>query len=106
MGAGAYLGQSAPALAVIVFFVGAIVAVAVTLVWGAAQWAQKPQHRLGERWGDEPAEVVEWSGAEGYVRAGGELWRAMSKDPLAPGDAVRVARVSGLTLEVRKDASR
>jgi membrane-bound serine protease (ClpP class) len=75
---------------------------AVKLIWGAAQWSQRPQHRVGDRWGTEHVEVVEWSGGTGLVSAGGELWRATSADPLVAGDVVSVAKVNGLTLEVRK----
>lgn len=82
---------------------GAIIAfAALKLFWGAAQWVRKPQHRVGDRWGEETVEVTEWAGASGYVSAGGELWRAVSKDALEPGDRVFVHRQKGLTLEVRK----
>lgn len=92
-----------PALGVILFLAGVVTLTAVKLVWGMSQWAKKSEHRVGERWGGEHVDVVEWSGTSGYVRAGGELWRAVSKEPLAPGDSVRVARMDGLILEVRKD---
>lgn len=75
---------------------------ALKLAWGMAQWTRKPEHRIGERWGAEHVEVVEWSGGSGYVSAGGELWRATSKDPLRAGDLVFVQKAKGLTLEVRK----
>jgi membrane-bound serine protease (ClpP class) len=39
-------------------------------------------------------------GTPGYVRVGGERWRATSRLPVAPGDPVRVLDVSGLTLDV------
>ncbi len=83
---------------------GAVVVVfaTATLVWGAAQWAHPSDHRVGERWGDERVEVKEWTGGKGLVSAGGELWRATSKDALEPGDEVSVSKVKGLTLEVRK----
>ncbi|MEQ8935363.1 MAG: NfeD family protein [Amphiplicatus sp.] len=76
---------------------------AVKLFWGMAQWTRAPQHRVGDRWGDEPVEVVEWNGETGYVRAGGEMWRAHSKEAFAPGEKVKVARTNGLVLEVRRD---
>ena len=94
---------STPALLVLIFFVGAIALAAVKLLWGMAQWTQRPQHRVGDRWGAEPAEVVEWRDGSGYVRAGGELWRARSKENFAPGDPVRVHRMNGLVLDVRRD---
>lgn len=46
--------------------------------------------------------VLEWEGGKGYVLVDGERWSAVSRDALAPGDAVRVKKVEGLTLEVRK----
>jgi membrane-bound serine protease (ClpP class) len=36
----------------------------------------------------------------GYVRVHGELWRAKSREPVAPGQTVRVLDLNGLTLEV------
>jgi len=93
---------SPAALATLAFLVGAVLLAAVKLGWGMAQWRRKSEHRVGERWGAEAAEVVEWTGAEGYVRAGGELWRARSQQALAPGEQVTVDRVDGLVLEVRR----
>jgi membrane-bound serine protease (ClpP class) len=52
-----------------------------------------------------PQEIV---GMEGVVREGGlvfvrgELWRARSAEPLAPGQRVRVDGLSGLTLDVHR----
>jgi membrane-bound serine protease (ClpP class) len=40
------------------------------------------------------------SGVEGMIRIHGELWRAVSAQPVAEGKAVRVLRVEGLTLYV------
>ena len=40
------------------------------------------------------------SDAPGYVRVRGELWRAISKTPVAPGQAIRVLDIHGLTLNV------
>ena len=53
-----------------------------------------------------PQEIV---GMEGVVREGGlvfvrgELWRARSAEPLAPGQRVHVDGLSGLTLDVHPD---
>jgi len=38
--------------------------------------------------------------APGYVRVRGELWRAISRAPVAPGQHVRVLGIHGLTLDV------
>ena len=46
--------------------------------------------------------VESWTGAAGYVIARGERWKAVSSEPLAAGDAVRVTAREGLTLEVTR----
>jgi membrane-bound serine protease (ClpP class) len=85
---------------------GALVAViafaAVKVAFGLLLWTKKSEHRIGDRFGDEPAEVIEWRGGEGVVLTGGERWRAVSKEKFSPGDQVRIARVKGLTLDIRK----
>ncbi|MFN0023911.1 MAG: NfeD family protein [Parvularculaceae bacterium] len=82
--------------------IGIIAFAAVKLLWGFALWTKRTEHRIGDRFGDEAGEVIEWSGRAGFVSAGGERWRAVSKDTLAAGDPVRIAKVKGLTLDVRK----
>jgi membrane-bound ClpP family serine protease len=73
---------------------------AVKIAWGLALRAMKNRRRLGERWGDARATVVERRDGEGFVDAGGERWRAVSGGALAPGDKVRIVRARGLTLDV------
>ena len=80
---------SPPALAIAALLVSVILITVIKLGWGMAQWTKKSEHRVGERWGSEHVEVVEWTGTEGYVRASGELWRARSKEELFPGDQVK-----------------
>ncbi|CDM61620.1 nodulation protein NfeD (plasmid) [Rhizobium sp. T1470] len=46
--------------------------------------------------------VESWAGARGYVIAHGERWKAISAEPLAAGDGVRVTGRNGLTLEVAR----
>ncbi len=46
------------------------------------------------------AEVVDGFTGRGRVRYGGELWNACSSSPLQAGQAVRIARVEGLTVWV------
>jgi membrane-bound serine protease (ClpP class) len=48
----------------------------------------------------DSAEVLDWSGAAGHVRAASERWRAVGPEGLAPGSKVRVVQVDGLTLHV------
>ncbi|ASY60155.1 MULTISPECIES: NfeD family protein [Sinorhizobium] len=48
--------------------------------------------------------VDSWAGANGYVIAHGERWRAVSSDPLGPGEDVMVVGRDGLTLEVERRA--
>ncbi len=96
------LPPQALAIAAAAAFAATLLAAALVLVWGIAQRAQKPEHRVGERFGGERVEVVEWTGTEGYVLAGGELWRAASRDALEPGEKVTVVRMDGLVLEVSK----
>jgi len=50
-------------------------------------------------------EIKQCQGTEGQVFVNGELWRALSDDPLLTGDKVVVQAVDGLTLRVkpRKD---
>ena len=40
------------------------------------------------------------SDTPGYVRVRGELWRAISRAPVAPGQPIRVLGIQGLTLDV------
>lgn len=82
--------------------VAILLVAALILALGFAQRAREPTHRVAELFGDERVEVVEWAGREGYVRAGGELWRARSAAVLAPGDKVKVDRIDGLIAEVSK----
>jgi membrane-bound serine protease (ClpP class) len=42
-------------------------------------------------------------GAAGRVRVHGEIWQATANEPIAGGDRVRVTRIDGLTLSVRKE---
>ena len=81
-------------------------AVAVAKIYGLFFMRWKTPFRVGDAMNVQHAEVVEWkdgaNGGEGYVSAGGELWHAISKDPLKPGDAVSVGTVRGLTLSVTR----
>lgn len=76
--------------------------VAAAKVYGLLFMRWKTPFRVGEAMNVKHAKVIEWSDKEGYVSAGGEMWRAMSSDTLSPGDRVTVAAVDGLMLRVNK----
>ncbi|OFX02647.1 MAG: hypothetical protein A3E78_07970 [Alphaproteobacteria bacterium RIFCSPHIGHO2_12_FULL_63_12] len=94
--AGFPAGLAALAMAGVVLFA------MVKIAWGVALWFKPSRFRLGQQMQTEPGTVQDWSGRNGFVDVGGELWRAESKDELKPGDAIRVSKVKGLTLEVKK----
>lgn len=81
---------------------GAILSLAITLVWGASQWGKKSPHRVGDQMTNARVIVSEWSGGEGYVHVDGELWRARANEALEPGENVVVTKVDGLILKVTK----
>ncbi|MFO1071833.1 MAG: nodulation protein NfeD [Geminicoccaceae bacterium] len=51
-------------------------------------------------------DVLDWEGAEGRVRIGGELWQARALEPLAPGVRVQVTGRDGLVLTVAPGTAR
>lgn len=93
-----------PATALILFVLGGALIIAARPLWRASGLGKPTEHRVGGQMANVRAEVTEWSnsGGAGYVSADGELWRAVSSDALAAGDEVRVVRVDGLKLEVKK----
>src|SRR5438270_1921465 len=70
--------------------------IAATLAWKFSQSARQPLNTGGESLIGAVGEVS----ADGTVLSGGELWKAQSAQPLAPGSRARVIGVHGLTLEV------
>lgn len=74
------------------------------VAFGALAMLTQRARRTGYQLGDEftpDAGVVEiWEGRSGYVRIGGELWKAEAKAPLARGAAVKVAKKDGMLLRV------
>ncbi len=69
------------------------------LIW-LVKDRKKRRRRALDRLVGQEAEVTRWRGQEGQVFIKGELWRAVSGDPLAPGARVVVERAEGLTLTV------
>lgn len=60
----------------------------------------------GEAIKSRTGRVEEWDGSEGWVIVDGERWRARSKTPLQPGEAIKVVEVDGLVLIVKKAAAK
>ena len=46
------------------------------------------------------AEVLDWQGTAGHVRAHGEIWKAEADREFPPGEKVRIASIDGLTLTI------
>jgi membrane-bound serine protease (ClpP class) len=83
---------------------GATVATVVFFLFviGKAVGAQRRKVTTGaEGLVGEIGEAVTVLGPRGQVRVHGEIWQAVSAQPVARGAAVEVVRVRGLTLEVR-----
>ncbi|HMB48224.1 MAG TPA: nodulation protein NfeD [Afifellaceae bacterium] len=49
---------------------------------------------------DSRAEVIDWAGRNGHVRAHGEIWKAHGDQEFPAGQTVRVSAIDGLTLTV------
>jgi membrane protein implicated in regulation of membrane protease activity len=71
--------------------------VEVIEAWWWLRWTRRRRSVVGvEALVGREAEVVN----ERQVRVAGELWSARSREPLVPGERVRVEAVEGLTLLV------
>jgi len=84
--------------------IGAVALVSAALVAGVVGMAAKARRRpvvsgaptlLGT-----PGEVIEFGGGEGWATVNGERWRVRAREPLQPGQRVRVTGVDALTLDV------
>lgn len=51
------------------------------------------------------AEVLTWTGNQGYVLVGGERWKAIADGPIEAGRSVEVTAIDGLTLTVAARAA-
>ena len=69
------------------------------LVWSLVHRKKKSPYGPGRILG-EVGNVKDWQEKEGYVFVDVELWRAVSKIPLNPGNKVVVQKIEGLTLTV------
>lgn len=79
---------------------GAVIALVARALWRSTGLGKPTEHRVGNHMAGARAVVVEWDGAEGYVRADGEMWKAYANTAFAPGEEIAVRRLDGLRLEV------
>jgi membrane protein implicated in regulation of membrane protease activity len=64
------------------------------------QTERRSDFQIGANFGPGRGTVESWSGRSGYVRIGGELWRARAQRTLSPGDTVKVTHVRGMLVSV------
>ncbi len=76
---------------------GAFLILLLGYVWRAHHRpvASGAEHLMGAE-----AQVLDWSGREGFVWAEGERWQARGKAPLEPGQTVHITGLEGLTVVV------
>ncbi len=87
----------------VIVLAAAMIAALTFVVLGSLMRARKNPARVGAHaMRGLPARVLDWSGSEGHVFAHGERWQARGVEALAPGEAVEVAGINGLTLLVRR----
>jgi inner membrane protein len=81
---------------------GAVLALSAAIYWYAILAMRRPVQTGAEGMVGEIGEVIESRGANLFVRARSEIWRAESAARLREGDRVRVVAVEQLTLRVQK----
>jgi membrane-bound serine protease (ClpP class) len=103
LGASMLIDTDIPAFRVSWSVIGALAAVSggfLVLILGYAWRAHRRPVASGrEQLVGATARVLDWSGAEGHVRAEGERWRARG-GAYRPGETVEVRDVDGLTLVI------
>lgn len=88
-----------PLVASAAILLGGLVMVVTGALWRARS---SPVRTGAQAMRGLPARVLDWSGAEGHVFAGGERWQAQGAEVFASGDTVEVSDIKGLTLMVRR----
>jgi len=91
-------------LSVVVPALAATLGIVGFLAWTTARLRREPVRTGLHAMVGEPARVVEAFGPAGHgrVQVFGEYWDAAGPEGLAPGEMVRIARVSGRTLHVER----
>ncbi len=98
------LDNDVPGFAIARPLIGGIALVGALLVLAIAQFAMRSRRRPvvsgAEGLLAETAEAIESFTADGRVRVHGEIWNAVSREPIAAGQRLRILRIDGLTLAV------
>lgn len=84
-------------------FAGALVALLIATFFARSR--KRPVITGADQLLLEPAIALGDFEREGRVRIRGEIWNAVTREPVSSGQRLRVIRVDGLTLEVRPAAS-
>jgi membrane-bound ClpP family serine protease len=87
-------------IVITIVVVEALEHVIVPLIWVAFR-RRKASVTGSEALVGQMVEVKQWQGAKGQVSLRGELWEAVCKTPLSPGDKAIVEEIDGMTLRVK-----
>ncbi len=100
------LDTDAPGFAVSPWVIAALASVGAAVFLTVFTLMNKARHRPvvsgPEEMLDSVGRVMDWKGGKGLVRVHGEIWQAVSDEPLSPEMPVRVAARDGLVLSVQK----
>lgn len=93
-----------PVIAITAALSGLVMIFLLGYVWRAHR---RPVTTGNRSWVGKEAEVLEWTadGFRGYVRCGGERWRAVGEENFTPNECVEVRGRNGLVLEVGRKPS-
>lgn len=109
IGAAILVDSEAPGFQISWTVVGALAFTSLALMLIAMRLALSSYHRQVVTGIEEMAgargEVEDWQDGEGHIVAHGERWRAISKERLTKGQAVRVTDVDGLVLTIEPDST-
>ena len=91
-------------LSIIIPALALTLAIVALLTWKTVQLRMAPPRTGAEGMVGETARVIDWNPgtAAGKVLVHGEYWDTEGPSDLAPGDTVRVTRVEGLRLRVKR----
>jgi membrane-bound serine protease (ClpP class) len=98
------LDNDVPGFAIARPLIGAVALLGALLLLAIARYAMRARRRPvvsgAEGLLAETAEALESFAASGRVRVHGEIWNAVSREPVVAGQRLRILRIDGLTLAV------